>query len=97
MITKSSQLRGLSLSSWTAQFTGLTELRDLREIMTIPAAIDRVNRREISQALGTLCQRVLAIQCAKRKGSSWEKAETLELIRGAGSSLASGGMNALTA
>ena len=97
MITKSSQLRDLSLSSWAAQFTGLAEVRDLQEIMTIAAAIDRVNRREISQALDILCQRVLAIQCAKRRGSSCEKAETLELIPGAGSSLASGSMDALTA
>ena len=50
MITKSSQLRDLSLSSCAAQSTGLTEVRDLRGIMTIAAAIDRVNRARLPQA-----------------------------------------------
>jgi hypothetical protein len=42
-----------------------------------------------------LAQRILAVQQAKRKGGSWDKAEAIELIP-SGNSLASSSMLALT-
>ena len=52
-------------------------------------------RREIERAMDILCQRILAIQAAKMKGGSWEKAEAIELVS-TQKSLASSSMLALT-
>lgn len=81
--------------SWAAQHSGLTEVRDVREVLTLAEAMDAVNRKEIARAMDILAQRILAIQQAKRKGGSWEKAESIELIP-SGTSLASSSMLALT-
>ena len=72
--------------------TGLTEVRDLREVQTIATAMDMINRRELSQAMDVLAQRVVSIQRAKQKGGTWEAAELLELMPGSGASMAPGGL-----
>ena len=94
-LTKSSQLREANVVAWASQHSGLTEIRDVREVLTLSEAMDSINRKEISRAMDILAQRILAIQCAKRKGGSWEKAEAIELIP-SGTSLASSSMLALT-
>eukprot|EP00439_Symbiodinium_sp_Y106_P032441 s2228_g3.t2 len=94
-LSRSSQLREASVAAWAHQFTGLTEIRDIKEVLTLAEILDSVNRREIARALDILCQRILAIQAAKMKGGSWEKAEAIELIS-TQKSLASTGMLALT-
>eukprot|EP00435_Cladocopium_sp_Y103_P062484 s896_g24.t1 len=94
-LTRSSQLRDVSVTSWAQQFSGLTEVRDLKEVVTLAEILDAVNREEISQALDVLCQRILAIQSAKTKGGTWEKAEAIELVDNR-KSLASTSMLALT-
>eukprot|EP00435_Cladocopium_sp_Y103_P036094 s2046_g9.t1 len=94
-LTRSSQLREVSVTSWAQQFSGLTEVRDIKEVTTLAEILDAVNRKEISQALDVLCQRILAIQAAKQKGGSWEKAEAIELVDNR-KSLASSSMLALT-
>ena len=94
-MTKSSQLREANVVQWASQHSGLTEIRDVREVLTLAEAMDCINRREISRAMDVLAQRILAIQQAKRKGGSWEKAECIELIP-SGNALASSSMLALT-
>eukprot|EP00435_Cladocopium_sp_Y103_P045104 s1029_g12.t2 len=79
-ITRSSQLREASVTSWAHQFAGLSEIRDMKEVLTLAEVLDAVNRKEIAQAMDILCQRILAIQAAKQKGGSWEKAEAIELV-----------------
>lgn len=79
-ISRTSQLREVSVASWAHQFSGLTEVRDVKEVLTLAEILDHVNRKEIARALDVLCQRILAIQAAKGKGGSWEKAEALELV-----------------
>jgi hypothetical protein len=79
-VTKSGQLREASVASWAGQYTGLTEVRDLREVMTLANIMDSINRREMAQAMDVLSQRIVAIQLAKRKGGSWDKAELVELV-----------------
>ncbi|CAE8604573.1 unnamed protein product, partial [Polarella glacialis] len=74
------QLREASVASWAGQYTGLTEVRDLREVMTLANIMDSINRREMVQAMDVLSQRIVAIQLAKRKGGSWDKAELVELV-----------------
>lgn len=78
-LSRSSQLREASAASWAHQFSGLSEVRDLKEVLTLCEILDNINRREIARALDILCQRIVAIQAAKAKGGSWEKAESLEL------------------
>eukprot|EP00435_Cladocopium_sp_Y103_P017410 s313_g4.t1 len=94
-ISRSSQLREASAVSWAHQFSGLTEVRDQKEVLTLCEILDHVNRKEISRALDVLCQRIVAIQQAKVKGGSWEKAEALELVTNQ-RSLAASSMLALT-
>lgn len=94
-ITRSSQLREVSVAQWAHQFAGLTEVRDIKEVLTLAEILDAVNRRELATALDVLCQRILAIQAAKCKGGSWEKAEQIELTDSR-KTLASSSMLALT-
>ena len=76
--------------------SGLSEVRDLREVITCAMAMDCTNRKEIARAMGVLSQRIVAAQAAKgRKGGSWEKAEALELIPGSAVAMLPGGMASL--
>ena len=86
VVTRSGQLRDINVSTWAGTHSGLTELRDLREVQTLAAAMDAINSRELSRAMDILACRIGAIQKAKEKGSSWEKAERIELIAGGSSS-----------
>eukprot|EP00438_Fugacium_kawagutii_P020628 Skav223011 [mRNA] locus=scaffold1422:63331:69191:+ [translate_table: standard] len=79
-ISRSSQLREASVSAWAHQHSGLSEPRDLKEVLTLAEVLDHVNRREIARALDIIVQRIVAIQQARQKGGSWEKAENLELV-----------------
>ena len=67
-ITRTSQLRDVSVAQRAHQYAGLTEVRDIKEILTLAEILDAVNRREVATALDVLCQRILAIQAAKQKG-----------------------------
>lgn len=95
-IHRSSQLREASVSAWAHQHSGLTEPRDMKEVLTLAEVLDHVNRREIARALDIIVQRIVAIQTARQKGGTWEKAENLELVNNQ-RTLASSGMLALTA
>ena len=94
-ITRTSQLRDVSVAQWAHQYAGLTEVRDIKEVLTLAEVLDAVNRKEVATALDVLCQRILAIQAAKQKGGSWEKAEQIELVDSR-KTLASSSMLALT-
>eukprot|EP00435_Cladocopium_sp_Y103_P014335 s49_g3.t1 len=94
-VHRTSQLREASVSAWAHQHSGLTEPRDLKEVLTLAEVLDHVNRRETARALDIIVQRIVAIQAARQKGGSWEKAENLELVSNQ-RSLASTSMLALT-
>ena len=95
IVRRTSDLRKVSVQQWAQQHTGLSEVRDIREVATLAAVIDHVNNKNLAGAIDILAQRVLAIQAAKRKGGSWDKAEILELLPGHNVPLAAGGMMAL--
>ena len=59
--------------------------------------MDAINSADLEVAMDTLAQRVVAIQQAKRKGGSWEKAEAIELAPGASQGAAASGLLRLTA
>eukprot|EP00974_Lingulodinium_polyedra_P043378 4165135-Lingulodinium_polyedra.AAC.1 len=94
-VSRSRQLRQVSVATWAQRMAGVSDVRDVREIMTIAAAMDRIQASEIEAAMDILSQRILAIQVAKGKGGTWDKAEKLELIGGSGGSLASSALLAL--
>ena len=96
VVTETRQLRRASVTQWAGSDSSLNEVRDRREVATLAMAMDHVNRRELAQAMDVLSQRILAIQMAKRKGGSWEKAEVLELLPPAGGALAPPGLAWLT-
>ena len=95
VVTESKQLRLPSCSTWASSHSGLQEMRDLREVQTLCMVIDFLNQRQFSAAMDALCQRVVAVQQAKRKDGKWEKAELVELLPPAGSSMLPAGMKAL--
>ena len=57
-VSRSSQLRDPSVSAWAQIHSGLTEPRDLKEVLTLGEVLDHVNRREIARAMDTLCKRI---------------------------------------
>ena len=95
-VRKTKQLRTASVSTWVQNYGGVTEVRDVREMATLASVMDLVNQEDLAAAMDTLSQRILAIQQAKKKGGSWEKAEAIELTPGAGTGLASSSMLRLT-
>ena len=58
----------------------MTELRDQREAQTLASVLDSVNDGDMSRAMDIVVCRLLALQQAKKKGGSWEKASKMELI-----------------
>lgn len=91
-IAESKQLHRVSVTTWAQTHSGLTEQRDLKGVLTLAAVIDLVNADDLSAAMDTMTQRIAAIQRAKAKGGSWEKAENLELVVGPQHSTTVGGL-----
>ena len=79
MVTSTKQLRDVSLAEWIKE-SGVTDVRDTRELITLATVIDHVNRKDLARACDTLVMRVQAIVKAKGKGGSWDKAAKAELI-----------------
>jgi len=96
-IRKTSQLQSAQVATWCGKHGGVTEIRDTREMATLAMVMDLVNQKDLRTAMDTLAQRILAIQQAKKKGGTWEKAESIELTPSAANELASGSMLRLTA
>ena len=71
--------------------SALSETRDVREATTLAHVLESVNRGDIATALDIVVMRLQALQRAKTKGGSWEKAAKIELIlEAAGETLAAG-------
>ena len=79
-VTKSSQLRQVPCTQWAQNHANVSEVRDQKEILTLATVIDQVNANELGTALDVIVQRIQAIQNAKVKGGSWEKAQKMELV-----------------
>ena len=95
-LTETKQLRHASVTTWAQAHSGLTELRDQREVQTLALVMDLINAQDLATAMDVLAQRIIAIQRAKAKGGSWEKAEAAELLAGTGGGVAAGGLLKLT-
>ena len=53
-VERSAQLREASVVAWAAQHSGLSEVRDVREVLTLAEAMDSINRKEIERAMDIL-------------------------------------------
>ena len=77
-------------------YPGVTETRDQREIMTLAAIMDAVNKKQLAAAMDTVVQRILSIQTAKgSKEGTWAKSELLELITPGSASLIPAGLSSI--
>lgn len=96
VVKETKQLRDVDVSSYVSTGSmGLTELRDIREAATLGAVLDAVNRSEVSTALDIIVMRLQALQAAKRKGGSWDKASKVELIPEPGADMMAAGVSGL--
>ena len=50
-LSRFSQLREASVTAWAHQFTGLSEIRDMKEVLTLAEKLNAVNRREIASLM----------------------------------------------
>ncbi|CAE8581762.1 unnamed protein product, partial [Polarella glacialis] len=74
-IRRTKDLRDVQLADLIgASQSGLSKVRDVREATTLLTAMDLLNRRDFERAMDVLSMRVMALQQAKAKGGSWEKA-----------------------
>ena len=53
-------------------------------MLTPCSVLDHINGRDLETAMDILSQRIVAIQTAKQKGGSWDKANRLELVTALG-------------
>ena len=81
VMRRSRQLRDVPYTKYIGSDAfGLSELRDRREAMTLATVMEKLNKDEVSEAMDLISMRLLALQEAKQKGGSWEKASLKELI-----------------
>ena len=93
--TKTSHLRDVSVVDWVGNGSGLSEVRDVREATTLACILDAVNRKCVEEALDVLVMRLHALQAAKGKGGTCEKASKLELIPASSSELLPSGLSGM--
>ena len=79
MVTSAKQLRDVNLAGWIKE-SGVTDVRDQRELITLATITDHVNRKDLARACDSPAMRAQAIVKAKSKGGSWDKAAKAELI-----------------
>ena len=91
------ELRRASVVSWAQKYSGVTELRDQREIATLAACMDGTQKKDVEQVMDIMAQRIISIQQAKQKGGSWEKSQKLELVSQDGTGAMPSGMARLLA
>ena len=96
VVRRSSDLRRGSVVAWAERHSGLSELRDQRELLTLATAMDLINDRQLESAMDVLSQRISSLQAAKTKGGSWEKSSRIELTTTPGSGAQPSGLLKLT-
>ena len=79
-VAKERQLSEASVAQWAVSHSGLKDVRDQREVLTLATVMDAVSRADLAEAMDVLAQRIIAIQSAKSDKGSWTKAEAIELV-----------------
>jgi len=94
-ISQSKMLRSVSVQTWAREHSGLTEVRDQREVLTLATVMDLIDGDQCEEAMDVLTQRICGIQKAKAKGGCLEKAGDLELVMAPNDPPVPGGMQRL--
>ena len=79
-VTQSEELRQVNVSAWATKFAELNDVRDQREVATLIALMDKIQAYEVEEAMDIMVQRIVAIQEAKEKAGSWDKASKFEFV-----------------
>ena len=87
------EFRSATCVDWVDNVSGLCELRSQREAYTLTSILDTANKDCIAEALDILVMRLHALQVAKAKGGTWEKASQIELIGASTASLLPAGLS----
>ena len=95
MVTRSKQLREIDVTRWVTDTSELSELRDKREAVTIATMLNFINADQAAHAMDVGVMRLQALQTAKTKGGSWEKASKGELIPESGGDVRVAGVSGL--
>lgn len=96
LVRNTRDFRRTSVLSWVERHSGLAEVRDVREAVTLATAMDLMNQGQYAELMDVLAQRLSALQAAKAKGGSWEKAAKIELTIPPGQAAAPSGLLRLT-
>ena len=70
----------VDVGSWAQTGSGLKEIRDLKEVVTLSRILMELNTKSFSKAADLCAQRIKEIRFAKSTGQSWEKAEVISLL-----------------
>jgi len=95
-VSTRNELKNVSTVAWATRHATVTDVRDIKEVLTLCAIMDQINQDTLPTAMDIASQRVLAIQKAKCKGGSWEKAGNVELVVPPGEMQTAAGMQKLT-
>ena len=91
--TRTKHLRDVPVAEWVSWGApSLNEVHDLREALTIATVMEAVIWRDLEKAMDLLPMGLIALQRAKGKGGSWEKAQALELPPAAGAEVGPAGL-----
>ena len=94
--TNAKELKDVCLAEFVSGgYTGLTEVRDVREAATIAQVVDLLNKKLPERAVDVLVMRLQAVMKAKIKGGNWENAMKMELIGETSGDLLPAGVSAL--
>lgn len=78
--------------AWAQKYGGLQEVRDQREVATLAYCMGCIQKKHLEECMDVMTQRFMAIQHAKSKSGSGDKAQRIELVAPDGAGPAPSGM-----
>ena len=96
VVLQTKELRDLDLSTWLTNHSGLSEVRDVREGMTLAMIFDSIQKKDLARAADILVMRIQALQKAKAKGGKWESASKIELLPDSAQEVGPAGLASVT-
>lgn len=94
--SETKHLISTSAVAWAKRHSGLVEIADQREALSLCTLLDHLDQREVERCADVLVQRIQEIVRAKTKGGNWGTAETFFLLPSSAAGLASANLIALS-
>ena len=96
-VRQSKELRDTTLCEFVASgSSGLSDIRDQREMATLLTVMDLCNKRELEKMMDVISMRCMSILAAKAKGGTWEAASKMELIAEQNGKIGPAGLSSMT-